>query len=96
MVCALRDSRQRNGVVVANVLGVAALLVFRPGQAEEWREAAVVVADSQRPVALCSRLIEAEHEHLRNSPSYQEYLRAPLTVYGVQQPITVVAVSQSD
>lgn len=77
-------------VMVATFLGV------QQRAPEEWREAAGVVRGAQGSVVLLSGLIEAEHAALRTRAEYAEYLRVPLTVYGVSQPIVVVGAHDSD
>jgi hypothetical protein len=75
---------------------VTTLLGVQQRAPEEWREAAGVVRAAKGPVVLLSGLIEAEHAALRARSEYAEYLRVPLTVYGVTQPIVVVGSHDSD
>ena len=63
---------------------------------EEWREAAALARTSGKRVILFSGLIEAEGPPQIEEGEYYQYLRAPLLVYGVEQPIDVVGVTYSE
>lgn len=58
---------------------------------EDWRGAAEAVKAATGPVALYSGLVEVETGASDKAPEFDQYVRAPLLVYGVTVPIEPIS-----
>lgn len=63
---------------------------------EDWRGAADSIQSGEGCVALFSRLIEVETGASSSFPEFEEYVRAPLTVYGATRPIRMIGLTHSE
>lgn len=83
----------------AAILGTFAMLVLRVASqvwvVEDWRGVAEQVRPT-RPIALFSGLIEAEGDPAGRTDEMNEYLAAPLRVYGVPGTITVLGLRRPE
>lgn len=95
LVCSVAGERARRIALVTTVMFVILRVLSQERVLEEWRGAAEQARASGNRVVLFSGLIEAEGEPLVGVGEYSQYLRAPLLVYGVRQPIDVVGVTYS-
>ena len=79
------------------LLAVATFAILRVStqirHLEEWREAAQRVHASRGSIALYSGLIEVESGSGAHETEFEEYIRAPLTTYGVTAPVSVLSMS---
>jgi hypothetical protein len=90
-------SSQRARTIATSTLlaGLLFRLVTQQWQFEDWRSAAhLAEKDSATEIILFSGLIESESSWARNGPAIQEYLQAPLSVYGVTKVIRVVGLTE--
>jgi hypothetical protein len=95
LVCSVAGERARRVALVTTVMFVILRVLSQERVLEEWRAAAAQARASGNRVVLFSGLIEAEGEPSVGAGEYSQYLRAPLLVYGVKQPIDVVGVTYS-
>jgi uncharacterized membrane protein len=63
---------------------------------EGWREAALLASKRAGPVALYSGLAEVESGVVDGVREYEQYLRTPFVVYGVNNEIRLMRMSDSD
>lgn len=61
---------------------------------EDWRGAARLVQGTPKAVALYSGLIEVEGDPKTRELEFDEYVRAPLRMYGVTGPIEVISLAR--
>jgi hypothetical protein len=96
LLCAVEGTRPRRIALVTTLVVLLLRVLSQDRVIEEWRGAAAQARASIDRVVLFSGLIEAEGTPQGQSKEYDEYLRAPLTVYGVEQPIDVVGLTHSE
>jgi hypothetical protein len=63
---------------------------------EDWRGAAAAVRSSQGVIGLYSGLVEVESNSGAQQTEYREYVRAPLSVYGVTARIETLSFSRME
>lgn len=95
-VATVRGDRARL-IVVCSVFGFFALrLGTQVRILEDWRGAAAAVRSSQGVIGLYSGLVEVESNSGAQQTEYREYVRAPLSVYGVTAPIETLSFSRME
>lgn len=94
-LCAVTVRGERARVIMlCSVFGFFALRIGTQVRVlEDWRGAAAAVQTSEKGIGLYSGLIEVESGSGTEQTEYREYVRAPLTVYGVTAPIEVISFS---
>lgn len=83
LVSSLQGTRGRAVALAATAAFCALRLATQVRHLEDWRGAAAVVSAASGPVALYSGLVEAETMSGAGLPEFEEYIRAPLRVYGI-------------
>ena len=91
---AISGSRGRAVALVAAACFFALRLGTQVRVLEDWRGAARLVQENPKPVALYSGLIEVEGEPNTRELEFEDYVRAPLRVYGVTAPIEVISLAR--
>ncbi len=96
VVGSVHGGRARRIASVTALVFVMMRVLSQERVIEEWREAAARVRISGERVVLFSGLIEAEGAPQTQAGEYYQYLRAPLLVYGVEQPIEVIGITSAE
>jgi hypothetical protein len=96
LVCSIEGQRPRKIAFVTTLLFVLMRLLTQDRVIEEWRDAAAQAHRAPGRLILFSGLIEAEQQSQVPSGEYYEYLRAPLTVYGIKKQIDVVGLTAAE
>jgi hypothetical protein len=96
IVGSVQGQRARKIAVLTTLVFLILRVLSQERALEEWRGAAALARASATRVVLFSGLIEAEGPSQIEVGEYYQYLRAPLLVYGVEQPIDVVGVTYSE
>jgi|GEM_PF-3323312 len=96
LMCSIEGWRSRKIAFAITLLFVVTRLLTQERIVEEWRGAAVQAQMAPGRLILFSGLIEAEQQSPVRGREYDEYLRSPLTVYGVDKQIDVVGLTAAD
>jgi hypothetical protein len=95
VITMISSERHRTIATVTLLCGLLFRLLTQQWHLEDWRNAAhLVQEDAATEILLFSGLIESESTWLRDSPAVQEYLRAPLSVYGVTKAVRIVGLTE--
>ncbi len=96
VIATISSQHHRTIATVTLLCGLLFRLLTQQWQLEDWRNAAhLAQEEAASEIILFSGLIESESAWLRDSPAVQEYLRAPLSVYGVTKPTRFVGLTES-
>lgn len=96
LLLAFQDARSRRIALSAAACFFALRLLTQVRHLEDWRGAAHEVASAQGTIGLYTGLIEVESGSGGTETEFSEYVRAPLSIYGVTAPIAVIAASRAD